>query len=167
MSIICNCTKIALLISKAIIILKEFNRAQHTVKLKISQYHGHYIEHHWLDVLNASLDDNWSQWTLFTKESGTLIEEPSLNRIINRGGRGEMATQLKSFLCCCPTTTIKRQRARKASVSTVWPLTSESNEHVNPSQVISTLCTTAGKHAQKSQSNERFTSVQKRILQRD
>jgi len=61
-------------------------------------------------------------------------------------------------------TTTKKQRARKASVSTS-PLTSKltfpkPDEPVNPVQVISTTCTTAGKLGQKSLSNEYFTSAQ-------
>lgn len=71
---------------------------------------------------------------------------------------------LRSFPSVC-TAAIKQQWARKASFSTLCPLTSnltfpKSNEPVNASQSTSTICTTAGKHAQKSLSNGYFTSAQ-------
>lgn len=83
-----------------------------------------------------------------------------------RGGREERRNGYKAKdLPFCTSTTIKKQRPRKASLSTIHPLTSKPtfpkpNEPGNPSQVISTICATAGKHAQKSLHNGFFTSAQ-------
>lgn len=74
-----------------------------------------------------------------------------------------MARKLRTFLSVQQQQ--QKQRARKASASTVCPLTSnpifpKSNEPVNPLQVISTICTTAGEQAQKSLRNRYFTSAE-------